>query len=167
MPKFVKISIIVCLSLAAVPVVPFGSFQLWLWLKTAQVERFYQEHRLLREMRAVQHESTNDAGPARDALLQMVPVGVSKEQALTVLRREGFACQTIAVPVTSTRLRQRLLEGGGSPISSNDNRSRKSWIDCQVGIPNVLGYNHWIVDMEFDADERLSDAGVAEWSIFL
>jgi hypothetical protein len=121
----------------------------------------------LREMRAVQHESTNDAGPAREALLQMVPLGVSKDEALTVLRREGFGCQTIAAPVTNTRLRQRSLEVDDSPIGSNNRRAKRSWIDCQVRIPNVLGYNHWIVDLEFDVDERLGDAGVAEWSIFL
>jgi hypothetical protein len=33
--------------------------------------------------------------------------------------------------------------------------------------PNVLGYKQWIVDLEFDADGRLSDAGVAIWNIFL
>jgi hypothetical protein len=30
-----------------------------------------------------------------------------------------------------------------------------------------MGYGHWIVDLEFDADGRLSDAGIAIWNIFL
>jgi hypothetical protein len=29
-----------------------------------------------------------------------------------------------------------------------------------------MGYAHWIVDVEFDADARLSDARVAIWNIF-
>jgi hypothetical protein len=33
--------------------------------------------------------------------------------------------------------------------------------------PNVVGYKQWIVDLEFDADEHLSDARVAIWNIFL
>jgi hypothetical protein len=90
MRKFVRISIIVCLSVAAVPTVLFGSLWLWTWYKTGQVESYYQERRLLREMRAVQDNSTNDSGPAREALLQILPLRTDREAAVAVLRREGF-----------------------------------------------------------------------------
>ncbi|MGB6432842.1 MAG: hypothetical protein WBF59_02260 [Bradyrhizobium sp.] len=163
MPKFVRIAIIV----AAVPAVLFGSLQLWLWYKTTQLESFYQEHRLLPEMHTVQHDSTNGSGPAREALLQIVPLRMDKEVALAVLRREGFGCQTVAEPISSSRLRQHLLEARSLPNSSDDNRTGKSWLDCQVELPNVLGYVHWIVDLEFDANQSLVDTDVAVWNIFL
>jgi hypothetical protein len=167
MRKFARIAILVCLLIAAVPAVLFGVLWLWTWYKAAQVESFYQEHRFLREMRAVQDNSTNDSGPAREALLQLLPLGADKEAAVAVLRREGFGCQAIAEPITDTRLRQRFLEARGLPNIPNDSRTRKEWVDCQVGSPNVMGYKHWIVDLEFDADGHLRDARVAIWNIFL
>ena len=167
MPKFVRIAIIVCLSLVAAPAVLFGSLRLWLWHKTAQVEGFYQEHSLLRVMRSAQADSTNDSAPAREAVLGILPLGTDKERAVAVLRNEGFGCQDIAEPITDTRLRQRFIEARGLTNKPIDNRTRRVWVDCQVGTPNVMGYKHWIVDLEFDADARLSDAGVAIWNIFL
>jgi hypothetical protein len=86
MRKFVRIALILCLSVTAVPAVLFGSLQRWIWYKTAQVESFYQEHRLLREMRTVQADSTNDSGPAREVLLQILPLGTDREAADAVLR---------------------------------------------------------------------------------
>jgi hypothetical protein len=167
MRKFGRIAIIFCLSVAAVLAVLCGSLWLWIWYKTSQVEGFYQEHRALHEMRAVQKQSTNDSASAREALLQIVPLGADKEAALAVLRIEGFGCQTIAEPITDTRLRQRLLQARGLANPSDSNRKGKSWVDCQIAVPDVFGYNHWIVDLEFDADGRLGDAGVAMWNIFL
>jgi hypothetical protein len=167
MRKFLRIAIIVCLSAAAVPAVLFGWLWLWIWYETAQVESFYQEHRLLREMRAVQDNSTNDSGPAREVLLQITPLGTDREAAVAVLRREGFGCHTKAEPITDTRLRQRFMEARGLTNIPNDSRTEKEWVDCQAETPNVMGYEHWIVDLEFDADGHLSDARVAIWNIFL
>jgi hypothetical protein len=48
-----------------------------------------------------------------------------------------------------------------------DSRTRKEWVDCQARTPNIMGYGHWIVNLEFDADGHLSDAGIAIWNIFL
>jgi hypothetical protein len=167
MRKFVRIAIIVCLSVAAVPAALLGWLWLSIWYKTAQVESFYQEHRLLREMGAVQHSSTNDSGPAREALLQILPLGTGQEAAVAGLRREGLGCHTIAEPITDTRLRQRFVVARGLTNIPNDSQTKKEWVDCQVETPNVLGYRHWIVDLEFDGDGHLSDAGVAIWNIFL
>jgi hypothetical protein len=167
MRKSVRIAIIICLSVAAVPAVLFGYLWLWIWYRTTQVESFYQEHRLLHEMRAVQKQSTNDSPSAREALLQILPLGADKEAAVAVLRREGFGCQTKAEPITDTRLRQRFMEARGLTSIPDDSRTRKEWVDCQAETPNVMGYEHWIVDLEFDADGHLNDAGVAIWNIFL
>lgn len=138
MRKFVRIAIVVCLAVTAVPAALFASVWLWSWYKTAQVESFYRENRLLGEMRAGQKDSTNDSVPAREALLKIVPLGTDREAAIAVLRKEKLDCQGIAGP-----------------------------INCQTMSPNVLGYKHWIVDLKLDADGHVSDARVAIWNIFL
>jgi hypothetical protein len=165
--KFVRIALVVCLAVTAIPVALFASLWLWTWYKTAQVESFYRQNRLLAEMRAGQKDSTNDSARAREALLAIVPLGTDREAAVAVLRREGLGCQTIAEPITDTRLRQRFLKARGLTNIPNDGRTRKDFVDCQARTPNVLGYEQWIVDLEFDADGHLSDAGVAIWNIFL
>ena len=167
MRKFVRIALVVCLAVAAVPGALFASLWLWTWYKTAQVEGFYRENHLLGEMRARQKDSTNDSAQAREALLQIVPLGTHREVAVAMLRREGLGCQTIAAPITDTRLRQRFLETRGLTTIPNDGRTRNDFVDCQAMTPNVLGYKQWIVDLEFDADGHLSDARVAIWNIFL
>ncbi len=167
MRKFVRIAILLCLSVAAVPAALFGCLWLWMSHRTAQVESYYQEHRMVSEMRAVQKESTNDSGPAREVLLRLLPLGTDREAAIAVLRREGFGCQTIAEPITNTRLRQRFMEARGSTSGPHDTRTRKRFVDCQMETPNVMAHEHWIVDLEFDADGHLTDAGIAMWNIFL
>jgi hypothetical protein len=135
----------------AAPFILYGSLRFQTW-------HFHQEHRLLEEMRAAQSESTNDSAVARDVLLRVVPLGTDEEGAAAVLRSEGFGCQSIAKPITETRLGLRF---------ASSNRLGKSWIDCQALAPNVIGSKHWIVDLEFNPDGRLNDAGVAIWNIFL
>jgi hypothetical protein len=138
MRKFVRIALLVCLVVAAVPAALLASFWLWNWYQTAQVERFYRENRLLGAMRAEQRDSANDSAPAREALLKIVPLGTDREAAIALLRKENLGCQGVAGP-----------------------------INCQTMTPNVLGYKQWILDLEFDADGRLSNAHVAIWNIFL
>jgi hypothetical protein len=152
------------LAVTAVPVVLFGSLWLWTWY---QVGSFDEKNRLLSEMRTVQSESTNDSPPAREALLQILPLGTDKEAAVAVLRSEGFGCQTIAEPITDTRLRHHFIEARRLRSSPNDSRTRKDFVDCQVKAPSVIGYKHWIVDLEFNADGHLSEVGIAIWNIFL
>jgi hypothetical protein len=165
--KFVKGALLVCLAVTTVPVVLLASLSLWTWYKTGQVESFYRENHLLGKMRAVQKDSTNDSASAREALLEVVPLGTDRETAVGLLRREGLSCQTIREPITDTRLRQRFLETRGLTNIPNNGRTRKDFVDCQTMSPNVLGYKHWILDLKFDADGHLSDAGVAIWNIFL
>jgi hypothetical protein len=111
MRKFVGIAIVVCLSIAAAPAVLSGLLSLRTSHRTAQVERFYQEHRLFGEIRAVQNGSTNDSGPAREVLLQILPLGTDREAAVAVLGREGLDCQTITEPITDTRVAPTLPNG--------------------------------------------------------
>jgi hypothetical protein len=167
MRKSIKIAIIVCLSIAAVPAVLLAYLWLWIWYKTTQAESFYQEHRLISEMRAVQRESTNDSASARETLLQMLPLGTNRTAAVAALQKEGLGCQTIAEPITGTRLRQRFVEARSLMNMHDDSQTRKNWVDCQALTPNVMGYKQWIVDLEFDANGHLADAGVAIWNIFL
>jgi hypothetical protein len=119
------------LAITAVAVVLFASLRLWTWYKTAQVESFYRENHLFNEMRAGQKNSTNDSAPAREALLKIVPLGTDREAAVAVLRKEGLGYQTIAEPITDTRLRQRFLEAHGLMNIPNDGRTRKDLVDCQ------------------------------------
>jgi hypothetical protein len=151
MRKCVKITIFVCLSVAAVPAVFFAG----IWYKTAQVDSFYQEHGLLRAMRAAaQREGGGESRPAREALLQMLPQGMDKETAIAALSKEGFGCQ----PVTEAWMRQR---------APNNSRTSKEWVDCQLQTQSVMGYDHWIVDLELEADGHLSDARVTILYLFL
>jgi hypothetical protein len=160
MRKFAKIAIVVCLSVAAVPAVLFA----WIWYKTAQVDSFYQEHRLLRGMRAAaRKEGGGESRPAREALLQMLPLGTDKDAAIAVFRKEGLGCQ----PITDPWMRQRSIEARGLTNNPNDSRTSKEWVDCQVETQNVMGYDHWIVDLEFEADGHLSDARVTILYLFL
>jgi hypothetical protein len=160
MRKFVKIAVVVCLSVATVPAVLFA----WIWHKTAQVDGFYQEHRLLRAMRAAaQKEGGGQSRPALEALLQMLPPGTDKEAAIAVLRKEGLGCQ----PITDPWMRQRSIEARGLTNKPNDNPTSKERVDCQVETQNIMGYDHWIVDLEFDADGHLSDARVTILYLFL
>ena len=160
MRKCVKITIVVCLSVAAVPAVLFAG----IWYKTAQVDSFYQEHRLLRAMRAAaQREGGGESRPAREALLQMLPLGMDKEAAIAVLSKEGFGCQ----PVTGAWIRQPSIEARGLTNAPNDSRTSKEWMDCQLQTQNVMGYDHWIVDLELEADGHLSDARVTILYLFL
>jgi hypothetical protein len=124
---------------------------------TAQVDRFYQEHRLLREMRAAaQKEGGGESRPAREALLQLLPLGEDKEAAIALLRKEGLGCQ----PITD-------MEARGLTSNPNDSRTSKERMECQVETQNVMGYDHWIVDLEFEADGHLSDARVTSLYLFL
>ena len=148
MRKSAKVAIIVCLSIAAVPAALFAWLWLWTWYKAAQVEQFYQDHRLFGQMHAVQSSGATDSRPAREALLQILPLGTDREAAVSVLKKEGFDCRA------------------GTDIPG-DSRSGNDRVDCGAGAPAVVAYTNWIVHLEFDADRHLNDARVSTWSIFL
>ena len=136
--QFVRTALVLVLAIMALPAALFVAAWLWLWAQNAKVDSFYREHRLLGEMRAVEKESTNNSVPAREALLKTIPLGTDRAAAIALLSKETLHCQGIAGPV-----------------------------NCQTLSANVLGYKQWIIDLEFDGDERLSNARVAIWNIFL
>lgn len=112
---------------------------------------------------AAQKDGGGESKPARQALLQMLPLGADKEAAMAVLRK-GLGCQ----PITGARIRQQLSIGArGLTNDPDDRRTNKEWVDCQLEIQNVMGYDHWIVDLEFEADGHLSDARVTILYLFL
>jgi hypothetical protein len=157
--KFIKFALVVCL---AVPAVLVAALSLWSWYKTAQIESFYKEHRLLGEIRARQADSAIYSVSAREVLLKIVPIGTEKEVAIAMLRSEGFGCQTIADQITT---HQHSTEARELPNIPDSGQIRR--VDCQTASPNVLGYKDWIVDLEFEADQRLIDARVTILNIFL
>jgi hypothetical protein len=165
--KFVSIALVICLAVTAVPTALVASLWLWTWYKTAQVESFYREYPLLNEMWGRQKSGTNDSAPARQALLEIVPLGTDREAAIAVLRKEGFACETVTEPVADARLRSRFLEARGLTNIPNNSRTRKDLVDCQAVAPAIVTYTTWIVTLQFDVDGGLSDARVATWTIFL
>lgn len=162
MRKSVKIAMIAATALATVLAVPFGLLSFWWWHKTAQIESFYREHRLLHEMHAVQDNSTNDSGPAREALLQMLPLETDRDIAVAALRKEGFNCHPPEA-ITDSQLRERFVEARSLAVG----RTEKQWVECLAGAPNVVADTTWIVKLEFNAEAHLSDARVAIWNIFL
>jgi hypothetical protein len=136
--KFIRIVLIAGGIAAAVAFVLVAPVGLWAWYKTAQVERFYQDHPLLGAMREGQRGSVNDSGPARQALLQRVPLGTDKAVAVAVFSKEGFDCKAVAAAV-----------------------------NCQIGAPAVMNDTTWIVSLLFRPDGRLGDARVATWAVSL
>lgn len=160
--KFIKFAFVVCL---AVPAVLVAAVSVWSWYKTAQIESFYRKNRLLGEMHARQGDSAAIYSvPAREALLEIAPLGTEREAAVAMLHSEGFGCRTLAEPITS-RFRQHSM--GTREYIPDSARPRKDFVDCQTVFPNVLGYKHWIVDLEFDVDGHLRDARVTILNIFL
>ena len=163
MRKFIRIALLFCLAIAAVPAL----LGLWFWYKTAEVDAFYRERPLLGSMRERQSDSTNDSVSARQALLEIIPLGTGREVAIATLRKEGFGCQTAVKGVADAELRQRLLESRGLSDIPTGDLAHGETIDCQAMSPPFIGYDHWIVDLQFDADGRLIDALVKRWNIFL
>jgi len=72
--KFAKIALVVCLTVLSVPAALYSFVWLWVWYKTAEVDSFYQEHRLLGEMRAGEKESTNNSAHRLDPFRKSEPL---------------------------------------------------------------------------------------------
>jgi hypothetical protein len=171
--KFVRIALIVYLAVTAVPVVGLGSLWLVAWVN---FQSFYQKMPLLREMRTVQRDQTYDSAPAREVLLQRLPLGTDREAALAVLSSEGFDCEA-PDPIDQDFMRRDFKEAH-STSSPNDDRSKKEYVHCLVDAPkfgvtgaldilsplfmtpNHVGTTYgqnWSVDLAFNVDGHLSD----------
>jgi hypothetical protein len=136
--------LIVCAAVVAVPVVLAGSVVLGSWV---QVESFYHNKPLLREMRAVETDTSFDSAPARRVLLQRLPPGTDREAAVAMLRSEGFDCST------STRsFIPRMRDGPKDVI-------------CHLDALGVFSNYRWHVSFEIDDDQHVSEAGVAIFAV--
>lgn len=137
--KLLKMALLVCLAIAAFPAAIAIMISFWIWSVNAEADKFYRDHPLLGEMRAVEKQSTNNSEAARAVFLKIVPPGTDRQSAITMLRKETLNCQ-----------------GAIGPL-----------LTCQTMSPSGLGQLQWILYLDFDADERLTDARIAIWSIFL
>jgi hypothetical protein len=68
------------------------------WIETAQYEKFYVEHPMLRAMRDHPPVRTRGADPWIAILLSRVPTGTTRSDALRILADEGMSCQPSHVP---------------------------------------------------------------------
>jgi hypothetical protein len=118
-------------------------------------------------MRARQQSGTYNSEPARQAFLEIVPLGTDRDAAIAVLRKEGFDCKAVTESAAEARLRSRFLEAGGLTLRAEDSRNEKVLVECLGGAPAIVLYTTWIVALQFDVDGHLSDARVATWTIFL
>jgi hypothetical protein len=166
--KFIRIALIVCLVLVAIPIVVIAALELWVWYKGSQVESYYRERPLLKQMRAREPGGSTDSAPARQAFLGIVPLGTHREGVTAVLRKEGFDCGTMteAQKRPQTLLRSPTLLGRGFTFSASDSWD-EDFVECQAGSPAIVQYTTWIVTLRFDVRGTLSDARVARWNIFL
>jgi len=165
--KFVRLALFVGLMVAAAAFSALAAMRLWIWYETKQVENFYREHHLLSEMRTRQHDSTNNSATAREALLERVPLGSPRGEALAALRMEGFWCSTSLEPVSDANLRQRFLEARDLASTGTDDAAKKPGVECQTVSSAVFGQVQWIMALQFDADDRLTEARVAKWNSVL
>jgi hypothetical protein len=146
--KFVRIALIVCLAIAAISIALTAAVGLWAWYKTSQVESFYREHPLLSEMRAHQQSGTSNSAPARQAFLEIVPLGTDREATVAVLGKEGFDCKTVTEPAAVARLRSGFLEARGLTLPVKDIRNEKALVECLGFAPAIVLYTTWIVALQ-------------------
>jgi hypothetical protein len=86
-------------------------------------------------------EWTDHSGPARAMLLRHIPFGTTETDARAILAAEGFGC---AKP-----------------------SAWQAVLDCQLLAEGPSGYTRWKIDLQFDSTDRLIEAKVAIWNIFL
>jgi hypothetical protein len=165
--KFVRLVLVACLAVMVVAMILVGSLWAWISYRSAEVEAYYREYPLLDRMHAREKQSTNSSDPAREVLLEAVPLGTGKEAVIAVLREQGgLSCRPSVEPEADTRLRLRFLESRGIAVAPGDNPAAKDLFECQTAAPSIEAHTTWLVYLEF-ADGRLSDARVAIWNIFL
>jgi hypothetical protein len=141
--KFLRIVLIVCVAVVAVPVVLGGLLLLRSWV---QVESFYFSKPLLREMRAVEPDTSFDSAPAREVLLQRLPP--DREAAVAMLRGERFDCSNGIRSAIPARM-----------------RARPKVVICYLDAPGVFSSYRWHVGFEIDDDQHVSEAGVAIFAV--
>jgi hypothetical protein len=150
-------------AVLGIVVVLLATIALWARSRAAEDEAFVRERPLLKRMRQQQVENTNASAGAREVLLDVIPLGTGRDAALARLRQERFDCKTTDNAGNSD-LRRRFMDRRGL---SGIPPSEPPGIACQIGTPQIVGYQQWIVELQFDATDQLTDAVVRKWTIFL
>jgi hypothetical protein len=109
-------------------------------VKTAEFyrDRFYATRPILGRMSEVwPHRFQKDPVDVRKALLGALPLGSERSNVIQNLSVEGFHCQPSSI-------------------------LGKGWTDCQLRAPAGAGGGHtnWILDFQFDAEDRLTDVRI-------
>ena|SRR6266542_4739176 len=119
---------------------------LFIYVKAAEfyTEQFYAGRPILARMSEVwPRRFQKDPVAVREAFLREVPLGTGKQSLVNQLLPEGFSC----VPNS--------IRGEG-------------WTQCMLGAPSRgFGYTNWILDFQFDAENRLTDVRIVIQPIFL
>ena len=106
-------------------------------------DRFYAARPITGAMRAVWPERfAKDRTDVREAFLRQLPLGTDKSNVVKRLSQEGFYCQQSSI--------------------------RKGWTDCQLhhAPGGTFGYTNWILDFQFDGEDRLTDVRIVIQPIF-
>ncbi|HVY57077.1 MAG TPA: hypothetical protein VHA77_04440 [Xanthobacteraceae bacterium] len=105
-----------------------------------EVDRFYNQRPILQEMRSAKVAGGADGvGQAGDALLARFPPGTEKVRLILALTQEGFQCGDL----------------------------RQKW-RCQLAAPAQHGGpTWWLIDFQFDDDDRLVTAVVTSYTTFI
>jgi hypothetical protein len=132
--RLLKRSLIVFFGLVALPA---GVLAVFYWMETVQSERFYAAHPVLRAMRDAPPAGSrsNDPWPEMTTiLLEHVPTGSTRSDALRILGDEGLNC---------------------TPSNAPTPNSLACWTRTRPS--NVP---RWYVEVKFDQDDKVSGGRV-------
>jgi hypothetical protein len=160
---FVQVALIVFVVLI---LIPGGLLKLYFARADARTEQFYQARAILQAMRSVQPNAANPSDTARDAFLQHVPLGTAAGAAVAALSKEGFACHLERPPQNAAEKKLAEVAEQRRHIVGLPRKSGKR-MDCLLGTPLAIGYTTWMVELDFDDADRLTNAMVGTWNIFL
>jgi hypothetical protein len=167
---FIKVALIVVLVLG---VIPGGLLALYFAGAQERTDQFYRARDILQAMRSTHNDVPSiRSESARDALLQHLPLGTEAATAVTALSKEGFVCARTRAPAVRPESTEDKLEKRAEEIRRNlgvprDMQLSGTRVVCQLGVAEVLGSTNWIVDLDFDGAEHLTNVKVDILNIFL
>jgi len=147
--------LIICVGLIAAPIVYLVSH---LVRGTLEPEDFYRSRPILAAMQSNHDAAWQSAPAARLTLLQRMPLGTPRANAIGVLAGEGFECATADWPGDAA---------GRKRDGYVDADVKDQLVNCQLLAPAEMGYTRWIIDVWFDGADLLRGARVSVWNISL
>ncbi len=138
--QWVKRAILIILALI---VVLIGLPALYAKWSELEENRFYAARPILGRLSEVwPRRFQKDPVEVREVFLRRVPLGSDKPTVIKLLSLEDFECQRSSI------------RGEG-------------WTDCQLVAPGGgFGSTRWILDFEFDGEDRLTDVRIVIQPIF-